>query len=87
MKKTVMVALILIVIFIVIFKALNIESLILKSLYPDTYSEHVDKYAKEYGIEREWVFALIKAESNFEKTSISQSGAIRTYAAYGKYCR
>ena len=48
----------------------------LKIIYPQKYFEYVDKYASEYQIENEWIFALIKAESNFDKESVSSSGAI-----------
>ena len=40
------------------------------------FSEFVDKYSEKYGIEKEWIFALIKAESNFDENSVSSSGAV-----------
>lgn len=49
---------------------------LLKVYYPNTYKEYVSKYADKYEIEEAWIFALIKAESNFEENSISKSGAI-----------
>lgn len=60
---------------------------VLKRLYPLTYSEYVSKYSEEYGIDEKWIFALIKAESNFEPSSVSQSGAVRSYATYGNNSR
>ena len=45
-------------------------------MYPHTYSEYINKYSEKYDIESNWIFALIKAESNFESTVISQSGAV-----------
>lgn len=83
MKKILTIILIVLIILVALFKILDVETLILKRLYPTTYSEYVDKYAEKYEIEKEWVYALIKAESNFDETSISQSGAVRTYATYG----
>lgn len=76
MKKKVLMILIVVVIIVLLFRVFNIYDRILKIYYPDTYSEYVDKYSKKYNIEKEWIFALIKAESNFKKDSISQSGAI-----------
>lgn len=83
MKKVLTIILIVLIILIALFKIFDVEMLILKRLYPTTYSDYVEKYAKKYEIEKEWVYALIKAESNFDETSISQSGAVRTYATYG----
>lgn len=49
---------------------------LLKIYYPNNYEEYVSKYAEKYEIEEAWIYALIKAESNFEKESISKSGAV-----------
>lgn len=78
---------ILITIFIIILLIIcvyEIYHIILKKLYPKTYSEYVEKYSTEYGIDEKWIYALIKAESNFDKEIISQSGAVRTYAINGR---
>ena len=73
MKKVIFfILLILIVLLIVV----NIYDKCLKNIYPDTYAEYVDKYSEKYGIEREWIFSLIKSESNFNKDIVSRSGAI-----------
>ena len=84
MKKKLIITLILIILFLIIFKVFKIDSIILKKFYPDTYSEYVDMYSEKYNIEREWVFALIKAESNFRTNSISRERSNRSYATYGK---
>ncbi len=76
MKIKILIILIAFIIMIFLFKGFNIYEKILRIYYPDTYSEYVDKYSEKYNVEREWIFALIKAESNFKKDSISQSGAI-----------
>ncbi len=78
---------ILITIFIVILLIIcvyEIYHIILRRLYPMAYSEYVEKYSAEYGIDEKWIYALIKAESNFNTDSVSQSGAIRNDAAYGR---
>lgn len=76
MKKKVLIVVFLILIILILFKVFNVYSIILKRFYPDTYAEYVDEYSEKYGIDREWIFALIKAESNFKEESVSQSGAI-----------
>ena len=47
----------------------------IKIMYKKEYSEYVNKYSIEYGVEEELIYALIKAESNFEKDAISASNA------------
>ena len=39
------------------------------------YSEYVDKYAEEYGVDKYLIYALIKAESNFDPEVTSRSDA------------
>lgn len=60
-----------IAIFIVLFK-----DNLMRMIYPKTYKEYVEIYATKYKVEENLIFALIKAESNFEKDSISNKGAI-----------
>lgn len=40
------------------------------------YGYFVEKYSAEYGLEEEFVFAVIKAESDFQEKAISKSGAL-----------
>ena len=49
---------------------------ILTHLYPKEYSEYVERYSKEFGIDENLVYAIIKCESNFNSTSVSHAGAI-----------
>ena len=42
---------------------------------PKKYSAYVSKYAVEYGLEEEFVYAVIRAESNFRADAISTAGA------------
>lgn len=74
-RKTIMI-LIIIILGVVLFTTFYVYPLVLKGFYPNKYSEFVKEYSKKYDIEEEWIYALIKAESNFKKDSISQSGAI-----------
>lgn len=45
-------------------------------IYPHGYGEAVEKYADKYGVPKELIFAVIKAESNFESSAKSSAGAI-----------
>lgn len=76
MNKKILIIFVVITIAVIIISGFDIYTRVLKMYYPKTYSETVEKYAKKYEIEEEWIYALIKAESNFEKDSVSKSGAI-----------
>ncbi len=60
----------------ILFKVIKIDDIIMKKLYPLKYSEYVEKYAKEYNIDKYMVYAIIKAESNFNENAKSSSNAI-----------
>ena len=74
--KFMLTLLILVVIIYVMFGVLKINSVIMKKIYPLKYSEYVEKYAKEYDIDKYMVYAIIKAESNFDENAKSTSNAI-----------
>ncbi len=44
--------------------------------YPIKYSGYVEKYAAEMGIDKYLVYAVIKAESNFDEKAVSDKGAV-----------
>ena len=46
-----------------------------RSTYPQEYSEIVSKYAAEYNIPEDVIYATIKVESNFDPEAISVAGA------------
>ncbi len=48
----------------------------LKILYPKTYQEAVLIYHEKYKIEENLIFAVIKAESDFDKNAVSSRNAI-----------
>ena len=72
-KKTfiIIIAILIIVVFLGIFK-----NKILKIIYPKTYKEIVSVYSEKYNVEENLVFALIKAESNFNSEAVSHRDAI-----------
>ena len=44
-------------------------------LYPKTYCEYVEKYAEEYGISENLLYAVIRTESSFDPKAVSSVGA------------
>ena len=50
---------------------------LLKILYPKTYSEIISVYAEKYDVEENLIYAVIKAESNFNSKAVSNRDAIR----------
>lgn len=63
-------------IFIILFGTLFVESkAIQKLMYPKKYSIYVEKYAKEFKLEENIVYSVIKAESKFDKAAVSHRGA------------
>ena len=72
-KKLIVIGIIIVIIaiFVLLFK-----DNIMEMIYPKTYKEYVSIYADKYQVEENLIFALIKAESNFNEDSISSKGAI-----------
>ena len=74
-KKTIILMIIILTIAFVIINSTNINSLIINKLYPKKYSYEVEKYAKEYNVDENLIYAVIKAESNFDENAISRKNA------------
>lgn len=71
-KKIIVVTLLFIlIVFVFLFK-----DNLLKILYPKTYQEIVSVYEEKYNVEANLIFAVIKAESNFNERAISNRNAI-----------
>mgnify|MGYP000425306799 CR=1 FL=1 len=63
-------------IIIILFTSLLIEKdTINKILYPRMYSEYVEIYSKEFGLDENLVYSVIKVESKFRKDAVSHKGA------------
>lgn len=75
-KKTKILIAVILIILIVLFGILKIQNFILKKIYKTDYSEYVYKYSEENNIDPLLTFAIIKAESNFNRNIKSKSGAI-----------
>lgn len=48
---------------------------VLKYIYPLKYETLVEKASKEYGVEKELIYAIIKCESGFDEDAKSHAGA------------
>lgn len=53
-----------------------IEDMILENTHPLEYQTTVAKYAGEYAVPKEVVYAVMRTESGFESDAVSQKGAI-----------
>jgi len=73
--KTILVIIIIISIYILLFNVIKLQNIIMKKIYPINYSEYVYNYAQEYNVDPLLVFAIIKAESNFDPNIVSKSNA------------
>lgn len=77
-KKTIVMLLILILVLalgFILFKIVRVQDIVLKAIYPTEFSEYVEKYAEENNVDKYLVYAIIKAESNFNPEVTSGSGA------------
>lgn len=76
MKKTKRNIIFLILIVVVSILIFLYKDNLLKLLYPKTYQEIVLANEEKYKVEENLIFAVIKAESNFEKEAISNRNAV-----------
>ena len=53
-----------------------VSKIVLNELYPQKYEDLVQKYATEYGISENLLFAIIKTESGFNENAKSGAGAL-----------
>ena len=75
MKKIVTIILIILVIMLCINFG-KVKEFTLKKIYKIDYSEYVEKYSKEYNVDKYLIYATIKAESNFNQYAKSSQGAL-----------
>lgn len=47
-----------------------------KKLYPRDYAEYVERYAEQYGVPKNLVYAVIETESGFRADAVSPAGAV-----------
>ncbi|MBQ2848309.1 MAG: lytic transglycosylase domain-containing protein [Clostridia bacterium] len=61
----------------VLFAAFSVTGkTLMKLAYPMKYTEYVEKYSGEYGVESELVYAVIKTESSFNPNAVSDADAV-----------
>lgn len=49
---------------------------VLKAVYPMAYTDEIEKYAEEYDLPRELLYAVIHTESGFDPWAVSDAGAM-----------
>ena len=74
MKRKIVICLIAVIIFIIFL--ILFKDNILKIFYPKKYEEIVYLYAKEYNVDENLIYAVIKAESNFDENAVSNKNAL-----------
>lgn len=74
MNKRILTVLLIVLFIIVCLNTFKID--ILKVIYPQKYKSIINTYANEYKVEECLIFAVIKAESNFNENAVSHKNAI-----------
>ncbi len=75
-KKYVKLLLVLLILFLVsVIIIVSSVSLVLQTVYPKEYSDLIDCYAEEYGVDKALLYALVECESGFDKNAVSEVGA------------
>ena len=52
------------------------KTMLLRYFYPKQYEEIVEKYSKEYELDKYFVYAVIQTESKFDPDAVSDAGAM-----------
>lgn len=63
------------IIYFIVFHVFGLKTVIMKKIYPQKYAEYVNTYAEQYNVDPLIVFAIIKAESNFNPEAKSHNQA------------
>lgn len=69
------IALFILLLIFIIFIMVFLGRYSLKLLYPLKYSDYIEKYSDTYHIDKHLVYAIIKAESNFDSNAVSPKNA------------
>lgn len=63
------------ILYFVLFHLLGLEDRMMKIAYPQEYAEYVTRYAEECEVDPLLIYAIIKAESDFNPEAKSHNGA------------
>ena len=74
--KRMIILIFLLAIIFYLLKIVRIQDIVLKQIYPTKYTVYVEKYSEENNLDKYMIYAIIKAESNFDPNVKSQSDAI-----------
>ncbi len=74
-RRIFIVLIIILIMIFILFGVLKIHIRILEKMYPKNYSNFVTMYAKEYQVDENLIYAIIKAESNFNPEAVSGKSA------------
>ena len=66
---------IIVIVAVILIITIILRNIMIKINYPQKYNEYIEKYAIEFGVEKELIYAMIKAESNFKAQAISNKQA------------
>lgn len=75
LKRLLVFLILILILCFILFQVLDLKTMIMKKAYPQTYSEYVNNYAEEYDVDPLLIYAMIKAESNFNVNAKSHNGA------------
>lgn len=76
MKKKIIILCTLLTFLFLAFFIFKIQNIVLKQIYPLKYANYVEKYAQDNSLDVMLIYAIMKAESNFEPNITSSSGAM-----------
>ncbi|MBR3250069.1 MAG: lytic transglycosylase domain-containing protein [Clostridia bacterium] len=76
MKKIGIIIILIALVGILLLKVIKVQDIIYRAIYPKLYYTEVNKYATEYRVDENLVYAIIKAESNFNEHAVSRSNAV-----------
>ncbi len=75
-KTTFLVILLIVQCFIILFVLIQMSlGSIESTMYPREYSDLVEKYSSEFGVEQNIIYAVIKTESGFDENAVSSASA------------
>lgn len=75
LKKLIIAIIIIGALWFLLIKGFHIDTVIMKKIYPQKYTTHVNMYAEQNQIDPLFIYAIIKIESNFDPNATSRSNA------------